>query len=85
MVDHSQKWHNGSSNRRTSSGSSDGIVDITRKLDSLVNRAMYRMGPPEYYTRMENCPPFGEKKPSPDDLINKHVEESTRRRTETKD
>nr|GEV38012.1 hypothetical protein [Tanacetum cinerariifolium] len=36
MVDHSQKWHDGSSNRRTSNGSSDGIVAITSKLDSLV-------------------------------------------------
>ncbi|GJS46220.1 hypothetical protein Tco_0596341 [Tanacetum coccineum] len=34
---------------------------------------------------MENHPPFGEKKPSLKDLINKHIEESTRRRNETED
>ncbi|GJQ99082.1 hypothetical protein Tco_0522067 [Tanacetum coccineum] len=35
IVDHSQKWHDGSSNRRTSSGNSDGVAAITSKLDSL--------------------------------------------------
>nr|GEU43833.1 ribonuclease H-like domain-containing protein [Tanacetum cinerariifolium] len=35
MAYHLQKWHDGSSNKGTSSGSSDGIVAITSKLDSL--------------------------------------------------
>ncbi|GKB27176.1 hypothetical protein Tco_0866577, partial [Tanacetum coccineum] len=46
------------------------------------NRARYRVGPPGYYTRMENRPPFGKKKLSIEELINKHIEESTQRRTE---
>ncbi|GJX80006.1 hypothetical protein Tco_0328155 [Tanacetum coccineum] len=49
------------------------------------NRARYRVGPPGYYTRMENRPPFGEKKLSLEELINKHIEESTQRRTETEE
>ncbi|GKB12240.1 hypothetical protein Tco_0846163 [Tanacetum coccineum] len=49
------------------------------------NGTRYRMGPPRYYTCMENRPPFGEKKPSLEELINKHIEESTGKRTETKD
>nr|GEX43028.1 hypothetical protein [Tanacetum cinerariifolium] len=36
--------------------------------------------PPGYYTRMDNRPPFGEKKPSLKELMNKHIEESTRKR-----
>ncbi|GKA34555.1 putative ribonuclease H-like domain-containing protein [Tanacetum coccineum] len=35
MTDHSQKWHDEFSNRRTSSGNLDGIAVITSKLDSL--------------------------------------------------
>nr|GEV83431.1 hypothetical protein [Tanacetum cinerariifolium] len=35
MVDHSQKWHDGSSSRNMYSGNSEGIAAITRKLDSL--------------------------------------------------
>ncbi|GJR98523.1 reverse transcriptase domain-containing protein [Tanacetum coccineum] len=46
------------------------------------NRAKYRVGPPRYYTRMDNRPPVGEKRPSLEELMNKHLEESTRRRTE---
>ncbi|GKA35292.1 hypothetical protein Tco_0721783, partial [Tanacetum coccineum] len=49
------------------------------------NGARYRVGLPRNYTRMENHPPFGEKKPSLKDLNNKHIEESTRRRNETED
>nr|GEZ53670.1 zinc knuckle CX2CX4HX4C [Tanacetum cinerariifolium] len=44
------------------------------------NRAKYRVGPPGYYTRIENRPPFREKKPSLEELMNKHLEESMRRR-----
>ncbi|GKA54580.1 hypothetical protein Tco_0753529 [Tanacetum coccineum] len=42
-------------------------------------------GPLRYYTRVENLPPFGEKKPSLEEVINKHIEESTRRRNKTED
>ncbi|GJT02758.1 hypothetical protein Tco_0823927 [Tanacetum coccineum] len=46
------------------------------------NGAKYRVGPPRYYTRMDNRLPFGEKRPSLEELMNKHLEESTQRRTE---
>ncbi|GJU31447.1 hypothetical protein Tco_1175036 [Tanacetum coccineum] len=37
------------------------------------NAAKYRVGPPRYY----NCPPCGEKSPSLEELMSKHLEEST--------
>ncbi|GJV15303.1 hypothetical protein Tco_1360626 [Tanacetum coccineum] len=46
------------------------------------NGAKYRVGPPRYYTCMDNRLPFGEKRPSLEELMNKHLEESTQRRTE---
>ncbi|GKG23524.1 hypothetical protein Tco_0391560, partial [Tanacetum coccineum] len=45
----------------------------------------YRIGPPGYYTRVDNLPPFGEKKPSLEELMNKHLEESTQRRAKIED
>nr|GEV33743.1 hypothetical protein [Tanacetum cinerariifolium] len=47
-----------------------------------INGAKYRIGPPGYYTRMDNRPPVGEKRPSLEEPMKKHLEESTRRRTE---
>ncbi|GJY36241.1 uncharacterized mitochondrial protein-like protein [Tanacetum coccineum] len=44
------------------------------------NGSKYRVGPPRYYTRIDNRPPFGEKRPSLEELMNKHQKESTRRR-----
>ncbi|GKA76394.1 hypothetical protein Tco_0782855 [Tanacetum coccineum] len=73
MADHSQKWHDGTSNRNIEgSSNSEGIAAIVSKLDNL--------GPPGYYTRIDNRPPFGEKRPSLEEIMNKHLEESTRRR-----
>ncbi|GKD89789.1 reverse transcriptase domain-containing protein, partial [Tanacetum coccineum] len=46
------------------------------------NGAKYRVDPPVYYTRMYNRPSFGVKRPSFEELMNKHLKESTRRRTE---
>ncbi|GJR43302.1 reverse transcriptase domain-containing protein [Tanacetum coccineum] len=46
------------------------------------NGAKYHVGPPGYYTRVNNRPPFGEKIPSLEELLNKHLEESIRRRAE---
>ncbi|GJU80488.1 hypothetical protein Tco_1282853 [Tanacetum coccineum] len=46
------------------------------------NGASYRVGPPRYYTRMDNRLPVGEKRPSLEELMNKNLEESTRKRTE---
>ncbi|GKA95918.1 hypothetical protein Tco_0818013, partial [Tanacetum coccineum] len=50
-----------------------------------INGARYRVSPPGYYTRVDNRPPFSEKKPSIEELRNKHLEESTRRRTKMED
>nr|GEZ66493.1 hypothetical protein [Tanacetum cinerariifolium] len=41
-------------------------------------RAKYHVGPPRYYTRIDNCPYFVEKKPSLEELMNKHLKESTK-------
>ncbi|GJR67684.1 hypothetical protein Tco_0013749 [Tanacetum coccineum] len=46
------------------------------------NEAKYRVGPLGYYTRIDNRQPFGEKKPTLEELMNKHLEESTQRRAE---
>ncbi|GJX56313.1 hypothetical protein Tco_0286210 [Tanacetum coccineum] len=41
------------------------------------NGAKYRVGPPGYYTQIDNRPPVGENRPSLEELMNKHLEEST--------
>nr|GEZ95652.1 zinc finger, CCHC-type [Tanacetum cinerariifolium] len=46
------------------------------------NGDKYRVGPPGYYTHVDNRPPFGETKPSLEELMNKHIKESTRKRNE---
>ncbi|GKD57587.1 putative reverse transcriptase domain-containing protein [Tanacetum coccineum] len=50
----------------SSSSNSEGITAI--------------VSPPGYYTRVDNRPPFREKKPSLEELMNKHLEELTRKR-----
>ncbi|GKF41241.1 hypothetical protein Tco_0124583 [Tanacetum coccineum] len=45
------------------------------------NRAKYRVGPPGYYTRTDNQPPYGEKRLSLEELMNNHLEESAQRST----
>ncbi|GJV93477.1 reverse transcriptase domain-containing protein [Tanacetum coccineum] len=97
MADHSQKWHDGSSSRSIYNNSNaEGIPAITEEVKSVEevkygefrrpsafsNGAKYRVGPLGYYTRIDNRPLFGEKKPSLEELMNKHLEESTRRRAE---
>ncbi|GJS85714.1 hypothetical protein Tco_0752255 [Tanacetum coccineum] len=87
MVDHSQKWHDGSSSMNIESNSNTkGITAIdanfAEELISTSNGAKYRVGPPGYYTRIDNRLPFGEKWPSLEELLNKHLKESTRRRAE---
>ncbi|GKA38284.1 hypothetical protein Tco_0730835 [Tanacetum coccineum] len=42
------------------------------------NGAKFRVGPPGYYTRTNNRPPYGEKRPSLEELMNKQQEESVR-------
>nr|GEW18490.1 DNA-binding pseudobarrel domain-containing protein [Tanacetum cinerariifolium] len=46
------------------------------------NGAKYRVGTLGYYTCIDNRPPFVEKRPSLEELVNKHLEESTRRMAE---
>ncbi|GJZ89371.1 hypothetical protein Tco_0661153 [Tanacetum coccineum] len=95
MADHSQKWHDGSSSRSIEGSSSKGIAAIEEvksieeakygefgRPSPFSSEAKYCVGPPGYYTRMDNRPPVGEKRPSLEELMNKHLEESTRRRTE---
>ncbi|GJS16787.1 hypothetical protein Tco_0411259 [Tanacetum coccineum] len=43
------------------------------------NGAKFRVGPPGYYTRTNNRPSYGEKRPRLEELMNKNQEESTRR------
>ncbi|GKA97239.1 hypothetical protein Tco_0825133 [Tanacetum coccineum] len=47
---------------------------------SFSNGAKYLMGLLGYYTRIDNRPPFEEKRQSLKELMSKHLEESTRRR-----
>ncbi|GKB80388.1 hypothetical protein Tco_0947283 [Tanacetum coccineum] len=46
------------------------------------NGPKYHVGPPGYYIHVDNRLPFGEKRPSLEELISKHLEESTQRRAE---
>ncbi|GKE35144.1 hypothetical protein Tco_1454466 [Tanacetum coccineum] len=40
------------------------------------NGAKYHVGLPGYYTRIDNRPPYRENRPSLEELMNKHLEES---------
>nr|GEU50227.1 hypothetical protein [Tanacetum cinerariifolium] len=51
-----------------------------RRSSPFSNGAKYQMGPPGYYTRIDNHPSFREKRPRLEELMSKHLEESTRRR-----
>ncbi|GKD41294.1 hypothetical protein Tco_1261501 [Tanacetum coccineum] len=55
---------------------------IRRRPSPFSNGAKYHIAPPGYYTYIDNRPPFREKRPSLEELMNKHLEESTRRRAE---
>ncbi|GJU31561.1 hypothetical protein Tco_1175150 [Tanacetum coccineum] len=46
------------------------------------NGSKFHVGPPRYYTRTDNRPPYEEKRPSLEELMNKHQEESARRSAE---
>ncbi|GJS39108.1 putative ribonuclease H-like domain-containing protein [Tanacetum coccineum] len=52
---------------------------------SLFNGAKYRVGPPRYYTRVDNRPPFREKRLSLEELMDKYLKESARRRCQEDD
>ncbi|GKB26185.1 hypothetical protein Tco_0865586 [Tanacetum coccineum] len=102
MADHSQKWHDGTSNRNIEgSSNSEGIAAIVRKLDNLC-RDMKKLKENVHAIQVgcqncggahldKDCPlneevksveeaKYGE--PSLEELMNKHLEESTRRRAE---
>nr|GFA35522.1 DNA-binding pseudobarrel domain-containing protein [Tanacetum cinerariifolium] len=49
------------------------------------NGAKFRVGPSGYYTRTDNQPPYGEKRPSLEKLMHKHQKELARRSTEMKE
>ncbi|GKE27184.1 reverse transcriptase domain-containing protein [Tanacetum coccineum] len=46
------------------------------------NGGKFHVGPPGYYTKTDNRPPYGERRKSSEELLAKHQEESTRRSTE---
>ncbi|GJU56613.1 MAK10-like protein [Tanacetum coccineum] len=48
------------------------------------NGGKFHVGPPGYYTKIDNRSPYGEKRQSLEDLLAKHQEESTRRSTKMK-
>ncbi|GJY13314.1 hypothetical protein Tco_0382623 [Tanacetum coccineum] len=45
------------------------------------NGGKFRVGPPRYYTKTDNRPPYGERRQSLEELLAKHQEESARRST----
>ncbi|GJZ78728.1 hypothetical protein Tco_0643565 [Tanacetum coccineum] len=45
------------------------------------NGGKFRVGPPGYYTKTDNRPPYGERRQSLEELLAKHQEESARRST----
>ncbi|GKE46189.1 hypothetical protein Tco_1477447 [Tanacetum coccineum] len=46
------------------------------------NGGKFHVGPPGYYTKTDNRPPYGERRQSLEELLAKHQEESARRSTE---
>ncbi|GJU17444.1 hypothetical protein Tco_1145410 [Tanacetum coccineum] len=46
------------------------------------NGGKFHVGPPGYYTKIDNRPPYAERRQSLEELLAKHQEESARRRTE---
>ncbi|GJW87600.1 hypothetical protein Tco_0162940 [Tanacetum coccineum] len=46
------------------------------------NGGKFRVGPPGYYTKTDNHPPYGERRQSLEQLLAKHQEKSARRSTE---
>ncbi|GKD84724.1 DNA-binding pseudobarrel domain-containing protein [Tanacetum coccineum] len=46
------------------------------------NEGKFHVGPPGYYNKIDNRPPYGKKRQSLEELLAKHQEESARRSTE---
>ncbi|GKA71964.1 zinc knuckle CX2CX4HX4C containing protein [Tanacetum coccineum] len=87
MADHSQKWHDGKTSRKTRSSSSNDGLDCplneevkqveevrygefgrTAPFDGN-NGGKFHVGPPGYYTKIDNRPPYGEKRQSLEELL----------------
>ncbi|GJX51504.1 zinc knuckle CX2CX4HX4C containing protein [Tanacetum coccineum] len=100
IADHSRKWHDESTSRKISNGSSDGIAAITNKLDSLgrdmkklkenmhdiqVGCETYRGAHLNKECLLHEELIFDDKKPSLKELMNKHLKELTRRRAKMKE
>ncbi|GJU48548.1 hypothetical protein Tco_1218103 [Tanacetum coccineum] len=78
MADHSQKWHDGTTSRNIgSSSSNDALAALVNKN----NGGKFHVGPHGYYTKIENRPPYGEKRQGLEELLAKHQEESAQRST----
>ncbi|GJS10809.1 hypothetical protein Tco_0367605 [Tanacetum coccineum] len=91
MDDHSQKWHDETSSKSIgSSNNTNGLAAIVRVEEVKYsefgipapfngsNGAKFCIGSLGYCTRINNRPPYEEKRPSLEELINKHQEESVR-------
>ncbi|GJZ85893.1 hypothetical protein Tco_0651232 [Tanacetum coccineum] len=87
MIGHSQKWHDGTTSKNIGSSSSNvGLAALVNKLDNLgcdmkklkenVHAIQFHIGPPGYYNKTDNRPPYGEKRQSLEELLAKHQEES---------
>ncbi|GJX84592.1 hypothetical protein Tco_0335366 [Tanacetum coccineum] len=50
-----------------------------------MNSPKYHVRTPGYYTHVNNRPPFGKKRPNLEEIMNKHLEESTRKRADMED
>ncbi|GKB51678.1 hypothetical protein Tco_0902431 [Tanacetum coccineum] len=54
----------------------------TSPRQGLNNGGKFHVGPPGYFTKIDNRPPYGEKRQSLEELLAKHQEESAQRSTE---
>ncbi|GJX31385.1 hypothetical protein Tco_0241240 [Tanacetum coccineum] len=63
--------------RNSNKKSLDDPFQITKEMGG-----RYRIGPLGYYTRMDNQPPSGERKPSLTKTITKYMEESAKKEAE---
>ncbi|GKA92889.1 reverse transcriptase domain-containing protein [Tanacetum coccineum] len=81
MADHSQKWHD------DTSGNIGWMPNLRRTsprqgLSPQRGSETSGRGPPGYYTKIDNRPPYAERRQSLEELLTKHQEESARRSTE---
>ncbi|GJV83171.1 reverse transcriptase domain-containing protein [Tanacetum coccineum] len=90
MADHSKKWHDDTSRNIGSSSCKDGLAALVNKYGEFGrttpfngnNGGKFHVGPPGYYTKIDNRPPYAERRQSLKELLTKHQEESARKSTE---